>query len=661
MWQMGRCHLSSIQCDFRHADPSMTAQPVLAEAFTPQPRSSYARWQFGNHAVHRDRQPLQEIVLPASLTSIHEYEQDGQSAHEDAGQSTWGSPRSSPQRWSRANSAEGRQTSTSRESTPIGVGYQNDTSNAWRAMTPTDAAAGPEQNITVWEDQEEGSAGSASMSISRSDSDSDSEDEISRLARIEEEVSDEEEEKDDKENELPVVMPRRLVNERENQRRRSRFERDFERTDFTRARPSPSPSRPHIFTSTNSPLRNMSHSREMSQNGAANNDNGVVGPHPSFIQVANPYIFQQQLQNSLNALGATEHKEDSIRLQGVHYIDSVRKALQLPVRTFNTAVVYYHKFRLVHADSEYMWADAAAAALFTACKIEDTLKKSREVLCAAWNLKLPSSEHLSPDDPVFEQPSKTVVGIERLMLESAGFDFRTRHPQETVIKIVRDSGWPKETLGRTAYNMSIDIYRTFAPLKQTAQTMAIACIELTARLLNLTTDFNMDAIVGPEGISLEKWSTTRGEIMETLLDLLDLFTHHRHATIVGNQFSIDNYIAVRITLNKEATALNLPRYTETIDAPKSGLNGAANGASKHSPVSPALPGATNQSPNSPPAMGPTSATGARSRVGERGKDGTVRFMLSAERARGEKEAVAKYFAADEYETYEEEVDVPLGQ
>lgn len=30
-----------------------------------------------------------------------------------------------------------------------------------------------------------------------------------------------------------------------------------------------------------------------------------------------------------------------------------------PVRTFNTAVVYYHKFRLVHADNEYnyiVWA-----------------------------------------------------------------------------------------------------------------------------------------------------------------------------------------------------------------------------------------------------------------------------------------------------------------
>lgn len=44
--------------------------------------------------------------------------------------------------------------------------------------------------------------------------------------------------------------------------------------------------------------------------------------------------------------------------------------------------------------------DAAAAALFNACKIEDTLKKSRDVLCAAYNLKLAPSEHLPPDDPV---------------------------------------------------------------------------------------------------------------------------------------------------------------------------------------------------------------------------------------------------------------------
>lgn len=74
--------------------------------------------------------------------------------------------------------------------------------------------------------------------------------------------------------------------------------------------------------------------------------------------------------------------------------------LHRPVRTFSTAVGYYHKFRLVHKDTEYQYQDAAAAALLTACKIEDTLKKSREILCAAHNLRSSASDHLSPDDNV---------------------------------------------------------------------------------------------------------------------------------------------------------------------------------------------------------------------------------------------------------------------
>lgn len=124
MWQMGRCPLNSIQCEFRHVDPSgSTAQPVLQEAFVPQPRTPERSWgsgnhnvhierqlmlaedfapqltrspdDFGSHAAHRNRQPLQEIVVPASLTEAIGL--DG--IDEEADQSTWGSPRSSPRRW----------------------------------------------------------------------------------------------------------------------------------------------------------------------------------------------------------------------------------------------------------------------------------------------------------------------------------------------------------------------------------------------------------------------------------------------------------------------------------------------------------------------------------------------------------------------------------
>ena len=58
-------------------------------------------------------------------------------------------------------------------------------------------------------------------------------------------------------------------------------------------------------------------------------ENGDIGPHPSFIEVAKPYIFEQRLQGCLNNIGMTEAKEDANRLQGVMWIDSVRRSLQL--------------------------------------------------------------------------------------------------------------------------------------------------------------------------------------------------------------------------------------------------------------------------------------------------------------------------------------------
>ena len=58
-------------------------------------------------------------------------------------------------------------------------------------------------------------------------------------------------------------------------------------------------------------------------------DNGHVGPHPSYIEIAKPYMFEPQIKEYLIVAGVSEAKDDSIRLQGVAWIDSVRKAMHL--------------------------------------------------------------------------------------------------------------------------------------------------------------------------------------------------------------------------------------------------------------------------------------------------------------------------------------------
>ncbi len=54
-----------------------------------------------------------------------------------------------------------------------------------------------------------------------------------------------------------------------------------------------------------------------------------VGPHPSYIEIAKPYIFESKIRECLAIGGVSEAKDDSIRLQGVAWIDGVRKALHL--------------------------------------------------------------------------------------------------------------------------------------------------------------------------------------------------------------------------------------------------------------------------------------------------------------------------------------------
>ena len=327
-----------------------------------------------------------------------------------------------------------------------------------------------------------------------------------------------------------------------------------------------------------------------------------------------------------------------------------------PIRTFCTAVTYYHKFRLAHKDSEYQFQDAATAALLVGCKIEDTLKKSREILCAAYNLKMQSgSEHLSSDDPAFDTPSKNVIGLERLMLEASAFDYRCRCPEKHVVKLAKVTGIAYHVY-RVAWWILVDSYKTWAPMKQTSITMAWACLELAT----LITGENQDNIRGEKVPTYtDFFKSGRAEVLETLLDLLELYTHFQKSTNIGPQYPIDHFINIRIGLNRELEDGSYQRYTNWDDEPISNGNGVKhNVKTPKTPITPASPAETRHNGASPATFSPKSSGSGRRGIGARGQEGTVRFMLDAEQAKREKEAVAEFFKT-EYEEYEVEIEEPI--
>jgi CTD kinase subunit beta len=242
------------------------------------------------------------------------------------------------------------------------------------------------------------------------------------------------------------------------------------------------------------------------------------------------------------------------------------------------------------------------------------------------------------------------------MLEASGFDFRVRYPQKHIIKLAKDARIDKD-VAKVAFEAIVDLYKTFAPLKQTCATMSFACIEFATLIL----EKQQENIRGQGSPSYKKWCTTRAEIMETLLDLLDLYTHFQKSSIVGPSYNIEKFIQLKIKLNQEVEEdATLSRYTEQHEPPKT--NGIkSNIKTPKTPITPASPSdarINGKDIASPATLSPRSSGSGRKSIGARGQDGTIRFMLNADQAKKEKETVAEYFKV-ELEEYEIEVEEPI--
>ena len=251
-----------------------------------------------------------------------------------------------------------------------------------------------------------------------------------------------------------------------------------------------------------------------------------------------------------------------------------------------------------------------------------------------------------------------------------------------MIKLAKHYGLRQHSaVVKTAYSISLDVYRTFAPLKQVTACLAFACLELAGRLHNEPTEpiekgtdyrswkVNRSMVMGNlSTLCIEYLTCTDVILPETLLDLLELYTHYRTNTIVGPEFAVDTFLNVRIKLNEEVEFKHLPRFTEWKEPKKprpvaNGTGRLSNGSRPSpkdvspkevvTPVQPPTPTSTAPSAAAAPANG-TPRTG---RIGERGRDGTVRFMLNPDREQEERNIVAEYsLPADEEVEHEQHVN-----
>lgn len=236
---------------------------------------------------------------------------------------------------------------------------------------------------------------------------------------------------------------------------------------------------------------------------------------------------------------------------------------------------------------------------------------------------------------MFENPHKIIIGLERHILETIGFDFRVRYPQKVLVKMVRhiyDAEEARDVLAM-AYDMSVDMYKTFAPIKASTFTMVLACIELTAMLKGLD-------LARVQSLDLRRYHTTRESIVEIMLDLLDMYTQFAKHTKIGMRYELSKFIDIKIKLNQE-----VENSESSVRRSAVWCDRCEDDEKVKYPITPG-------SATSPATTGSWPGN-KRSRPGQEPQ--AMRFVYDAEEARKERETNDEHLK-DEYEEYEIEVE-----
>ncbi|CEI97973.1 hypothetical protein RMCBS344292_12093 [Rhizopus microsporus] len=172
------------------------------------------------------------------------------------------------------------------------------------------------------------------------------------------------------------------------------------------------------------------------------NISAAITTGSSFKRHYRPYYTKKQIAtlNSVKKLGPLASKETTAGYSSCKFMQDVGRKLGFPQKTISTSQALYHRFYLYYSIKDYSPQDISVTCLFVASKIEETIKKLKDIFVAVHSVKYPDSKELDPEH-IAEDRKRRIISYEKLVLETACFNFQLRHPYEYVIKFTK---WLKD-------------------------------------------------------------------------------------------------------------------------------------------------------------------------------------------------------------------------
>lgn len=191
-------------------------------------------------------------------------------------------------------------------------------------------------------------------------------------------------------------------------------------------------------------------------------------------------------------------------------------SLKFPVRTLESAMIYYQRYFLHNKFDTSVYHDIAVTSLFVASKGEDTIKKLRDIITVSFQVR---NVQITAEQA--ENYRKRILGMEFKLLETIAFDLRTSHVEEYIVKMSKSLKAPK-TVAQMAWWLAYDSYQLEIGLKVPSSAIAVAVLEIAGSLESQKVNINYrELFVNMEAVN------------ETKSDLFDFYINSFNNTIIS--------------------------------------------------------------------------------------------------------------------------------
>ncbi|XP_030633411.1 cyclin-L2-like [Chanos chanos] len=199
--------------------------------------------------------------------------------------------------------------------------------------------------------------------------------------------------------------------------------------------------------------------------------------------------LERLLRSPSSEHGLPSDTEEQLRIRGCEMIQAAGILLRLPQVAMATGQILFQRFFYCKSFVRHCAESVAMACVHLASKIEEEPRRVRDVLNVFHYLKHSEGDRKPgpmPLDASYINLKSQVIKAERRVLKELGFCVHVKHPHKIIVMYLQVLECEKNTkLVQMSWNYMNDSLRTDVFLRYKAETVACACIYLSARSLQI--------------------------------------------------------------------------------------------------------------------------------------------------------------------------------